>query len=939
MKPPEDITVTLACDNSCLFCPRSTLEHVRVREPEELLPRLEAIRARSRRVVLTGGEVTVLPGAVKLVSLCRRLGFTDIALITNGRRLSDRDLASRLVQAGLTEICVTIYDLRPAVHDAMTRTPGSLEETLAGLGNVLEIATRVPLSVRVNTLMSRINADGVHATLNRLSARGVRGFLVADVVLSDAFPDPLPHARVREIASAISSDPDIDVPVVFRGFPLCLFRDVALEAEPQDIDTTIVDGRSLDAYFSEFFSNFVHVDSCGACSESSRCPGLQKRYLDALGCTEIESVDTGLEPGIIDRDLEGFEPWPDPGRLAVTPTTACQFRCRYCQVALGRRHADPEVLDRSVDLLLTSSRTRLELQFFGGEPLLRRAEVMRTMDRGRNLARRKRKQLHFTITTNGLLLDAPIVSFLEGHDASVLFSLDGPLEVMAADRPPRRKGALPYQTIERNLETLVHSRVPHFVNMVITPERARHLASHMLTLADLGVETVQICYALGPSWTPEARRAFCDSLRACARLQGDLLSSGRRFRIQNFGSHAEPVILSTDLLVDVDGMLYSDAALFAEKALPRLRGPYRIGSVFDLASFDGLRRSRASNLLVLRTTYPPGDPTRITVEEHLEMGREVQRTLDSIGDPLSTPARSDENPLLDSVIRRSVADQARLMAAHPEILKLPLLLLENSCAYDCIFCKSKPLEPTPLAEASRWLEGNDEARLARLGLVGNEPLLYPQILAIVEKAREHGFTRFDALTTGQPLADRAIAEMLVERGVTSFSIPLWAVDASVHDAITRTPWSHAATLEAIDHLKSLGATIHVHANLLAQNLDRIRALETFVARKLGLPFCIIPVRPKHANLPYADLAPRYADLARHKPLRSLVAFPLCVVSRVQDPAVPDASLISDVLKIYVLDQPFVKPEKCAPCTLRNKCAGTFRDYLDLYGDEELEPVL
>jgi MoaA/NifB/PqqE/SkfB family radical SAM enzyme len=317
------------------------------------------------------------------------------------------------------------------------------------------------------------------------------------------------------------------------------------------------------------------------------------------------------------------------------------------------------------------------------------------------------------------------------------------------------------------------------------------------------------------------------------------------------------------------------------------------------------------------------------------MGREVQATLDSIA---ASPRTRDHNPLLETVIKRPVADQSRIMSKHPDILRLPLLLLENRCCHDCIFCRSKELDPTPLEPVHRWLEGNEAIGLDRLGIVGNEPLSHPHIVPIIEKAREHGFTRFDVLTTGHPLSDPSFAKDLFDLGVTGYSLPLWAADAATHDAITRSRGSHADTLSAIETLESLGATIHVHANLLAQNVDRIQKLERFVTRTLDLPFCIIPVRPKDANLPYSRVAPRYSDLLDQGPLRSLVALPLCVVSRVQDPPVPPPDIISDVLKIYVLDQPFVKPPRCASCSLRGKCAGTFQAYLDLHGDSDLDPL-
>lgn len=941
--PPSDITVTLRCNNDCVFCPRTTLRHVKVRDEKELLRRLEAIRAHSHRVTLSGGEVTILPDIVDLVRTCRQVGFTDVAIITNGRALSRPSLARDLVRAGLTEICVTVYDLRPRVHDWFTRTPGSLAETLQGLDVVLEIARHEPdLNVRVNTLLSTRNADGLVEMIRRLTARGVTGFLVADVVLGEHFDEPLPHALVRRTARAVASSPEVDASrVVFRGFPLCILRDIeGLRSEPMDIDTTLVDERSLDAYFAEFFDNFTHVQACRRCSLSDRCPGIQKLYMDILGSDSLSPVLSAAIPDQVKEDVQDFAPSPDPGRIAVTPTTACQMRCTYCQVKLGKANAPPEVLDAAVDLLLTSRRDRVELQLFGGEPLLRRREVRRTMTRAHDLAQRKNKRILFTVTTNGLLLDADMIEFLEGFETRVLFSMDGPPDLMARYRPLKtpRPGAC--RTIEENLRRLIESRIPHFVNIVAVPETVAELPSSLRYLARLGVSTVQICYALGPHWDRGSMQAFCDGLRACAHVVRKLHEGGTSLRLQNLGSDAEPVVLSNDLLVDVDGTLYGDAALFAEKAFPGLRSRYRIGSVFELETFDGLRRSRERNLADLRATFPESTPERETVEMHLAMGRMVQNTLDEIGDPLSstrTTGTADRNPLLDTVLKRSLPAQAKLMRAHPTILKLPLLLLQNPCAWDCLFCKAKPMPPTSFESVALWLAGNAEANLTRLGLVGNEPLAHPQIDRIIARAREHGFTRFDALTTGDPVADPARARDLFDAGVTAYSVPLFGSTPDVHDAVTGSPGSHVRSMAAIENLMDLGATIHVHTNLIRQNLDDLSRLERLVRNRLGLPFCVIPVRPKDANLPFRELVVPYADVIQRAHVQTLVAFPLCVASRVQDPPVPDASIISDPLKVYVLDQPFVKPSVCDGCARRGRCAGTFQAYLDLHGTAHLTP--
>jgi MoaA/NifB/PqqE/SkfB family radical SAM enzyme len=645
--------------------------------------------------------------------------------------------------------------------------------------------------------------------------------------------------------------------------------------------------------------------------------------------------DDAAALGAARRELDVFPPWPESGRLEVIATTACPFRCRYCAVKLGHRQAEPEVLDRAVDLLLSSHQPRLELQFFGGEPLLRRREVIRTMRRGATLAASQGKQLAFVITTSGLPLNDEILTVLRALGGKVMFSFDGPADVMARYRPLADAGPEPSGALRQKLSQLIQSGVDYFVNLVVTPEGAADVARRVSYVAGLGAAHIQVCYALAPGWTDAAQAQYCESLRQCAALAA--APSEPHFRFQNLGSAAEPTVLSNEVIVDVDGTLYDDAALFAEALLPGLRPVFRLGHVSEIESLDGLRPTRAQNLVALRRAYPEEDgPERRLVEEQLALARRVQHTLNEIARPAAR--QRDHNPLQNRVLRRPLSHQAKVMKRQPALLSLPMLMLENPCYHDCLFCLPKPLEPTPLDQVSAWLAENRRLGLTRLGLAGNEPLGHPDIDAILSEAQACGFTRFDVLTSGMPLGDSDRARALVDRGVRGYGMPLYAADPAIHDEITQTPGSHAATLQAIETLLSLDAEVHVHANLLRHNLGALAALEQLVTSQWGLPLCVIPIRPKAANRPYLELVPRYSDLVAQAQVSCLVGFPLCVARQIQDPAIPSGTIVSDVLKVYVLDQPFIKPPKCQRCQLFRRCSGTFGPYLDRYGDEELTPL-
>jgi hypothetical protein len=534
------------------------------------------------------------------------------------------------------------------------------------------------------------------------------------------------------------------------------------------------------------------------------------------------------------------------------------------------------------------------------------------------------------------LLDEHFLRRAARHRVRVLFSLDGGPAVMARQRPPARPRDGIGGTIESNLAGLVASGIPYFVNVVATPGHCADLPQRIAYLADRGVTTVQLCYATGPGWTAARRAEFCRALASCVALAE---KCDPPLRIQNLGARAEPTVLSNDLLVDVDGVLYGDAAIFAEGALPGLRDAYRIGHVDELSSFDGLRRDRGQNLGILRGRYPPGTPIRRRLERHLALGREVQATLDRLASRTRRPPlERDSNPLLNRLLGGSLAEQQRWMRRRPEVLALPLLHLINRCEYDCIFCRNKELEDTPKARALSWLEGNESAGLSRLGLVGNEPLAHPDIDAIVDGALRHGFRRLEVMTTAAPLADRERLERWRDAGMDGFTIPLFGPDAATHDAITRSPGSFRQTREILEHLVATGADVHVHANVLRQNLARLDELERVVADELGAHFCLIPVRPKAANLPYYALAPSYAELIEKLSVRSLVAFPRCVAARIQGEELPDAAIISDLLKVYVLDQPFVQPACCRGCAWRGSCVGTFEAHVAIHGEEELRAV-
>lgn len=142
----------------------------------------------------------------------------------------------------------------------------------------------------------------------------------------------------------------------------------------------------------------------------------------------------------------------------------CNLRCRYCFASQGAYDHDRLLMDEetgkaALDFLVAHSnhRINLEVDFFGGEPLMNFDLVKKLVAYGRSLEEKHNKHFRFTITTNGLLLDDDKIDFINEHMDNVVLSLDGRKEVHDKMRPTANgKGS--FDLVVENFKKLVEKR-------------------------------------------------------------------------------------------------------------------------------------------------------------------------------------------------------------------------------------------------------------------------------------------------------------------------------------------------------------------------------------------------------------------------------------------------------------------------------------------------
>lgn len=177
----------------------------------------------------------------------------------------------------------------------------------------------------------------------------------------------------------------------------------------------------------------------------------------------------------------------------------CNLKCKYCFAEEGEYHGKRELMSlevgkKAIDFLVKSSgvRKNLEVDFFGGEPLMNFDVVKGIVEYARSIEKEAGKNFRFTITTNGILLDDKIQDYINQNMHNVVLSIDGRKEVNDKMRP-RAGGQGTYDTIVPKFVKMAESRnqTDYYVRGTFTRNNL-DFGKDVLHLADLGFKQISV---------------------------------------------------------------------------------------------------------------------------------------------------------------------------------------------------------------------------------------------------------------------------------------------------------------------------------------------------------------------------------------------------------------------------------------------------------------
>ena len=233
--------------------------------------------------------------------------------------------------------------------------------------------------------------------------------------------------------------------------------------------------------------------------------------------------------------------------LCLHVAHTCNLNCAYCFASQGNYHGERSVMSyevgkQALDFLMDHSGTRhnLEVDFFGGEPLMNWQVVKDLVAYARSVEKERGKNFRFTLTTNGMLIDDDVIDFANKEMHNVVLSLDGRKEVHDRYRVDYAgKGS--WETIVPKFQKLVASRPAdktYYMRGTFTHENPDFLED-IKTMLDLGFDELSmepvVCAPDDPAaLTEEDLNIVFDQYEKLAQLMQERRKAGKPFTFYHY---------------------------------------------------------------------------------------------------------------------------------------------------------------------------------------------------------------------------------------------------------------------------------------------------------------------------------------------------------------------------------------------------------------------
>jgi MoaA/NifB/PqqE/SkfB family radical SAM enzyme len=293
------------CNNNCIFCYDINKRHIKDKSTKVLVKELiEGRKYGADYVDFIGGEPTIRKDIISLIKFAKKIGYKQVAITTNGRRLSNERFAEALIDSGINIIIFSIHGNNDKLHDMQTNVPGSFKQLLRGMENVKRLSTKLKKEVFIgtNTTITKVNQEYLEEIGKFIINRGIRNseFIFLDPTGGgfNRFEELTPN--IREASFHIKKLLDLGIKNKIphwhiRYFPFCYLE--GYEEYISEKRTPFEKEIHLGPEFKNFNvelsrKNIGRVKSkrCKDCIYNNFCEGIWREYAKRRGLEELKPI-------------------------------------------------------------------------------------------------------------------------------------------------------------------------------------------------------------------------------------------------------------------------------------------------------------------------------------------------------------------------------------------------------------------------------------------------------------------------------------------------------------------------------------------------------------------------------------------------------------------------------------------------------------------------
>lgn len=299
--------------------------------------------------------------------------------------------------------------------------------------------------------------------------------------------------------------------------------------------------------------------------------------------------------------------------------------------------------------------------------------------------------------------------------------------------------------------------------------------------------------------------------------------------------------------------------------------------------------------------------------------------------------------------------------------------LGHMCNNRCVFCVSghlskrrmvHPLEVQPILDV---IERARRDGAVRLVFLGGEPTIQPAFFPALEHAARLGFSEIVIFTNGVRLAQDGFIDACLAIGRFTWRISIQGANEAAHVAVTKKPTSFRRIVTGIERLRARGQRVTVNMCVCEQSYRSLPDYPELVARHGIAQLHIDIVRPQSSGIKtvaylreimpqYSVMAPYYDEMLRRFDAwdpgfdLNIGNLPYCILPqwghRIHHGGENTVTQSSNTdglengarnkYAVHNVQRTFTKG--CAGCVFADRCAGVFKDYLEVYGEDEFQAV-